>query len=477
MIYGGAGALSKAFALITFPLLARHLTVADYGVLDFFMVLATVMVVLFIFGQDSAVARYFYECDDVEERRQIVSQSLVFQVSGLVVLLPLLWISAGPISTVLLDAPEARTLFRILVIQLPFVLLINFTQNLLKWTFQRTKFLTISLGFTAFQATLLVAAIVVLDVGIAGVLLVALCTSVCFGALGLVFVRRWLIWPKDFRHLRVLVPFAIPYGLVAFMSVFSPSMERTLTIQILDAENLGLYAAGTKVAMLIGLLVTAFQTAWGPFSLSIHKEADAGLTYNWVLKFFSVGMCMSVFALSIIAYPLIYLLASARFAGAVVVVFPLAMALAIQATGWITEVGIGLAKRSHLTLYGYVVSLAVTWGAIVLLAPVIGLAGVGIGVLLGQTAKAVVASWLAQRAYPLPWGFRPILGLFGFALVTGSLGMALLPIFGMLGYSAAMITGLCGAGLTGWLFVLDRADRLRTKNAVLAVSRNLRWRR
>lgn len=468
-LYGGAGAISKAFALITFPLLARHFSVGDYGVLDFFLVLVSVMALLFIFGQDSAVARYFYEYEDRLERQQIISQSLVFQLAGLAVFLPLLWLWASPISVVLLDVPEASALFQIVLMQLPFVLLINFTQNLLKWTFQRKRFLIMSLGFTTVQAILLVMAVLILDVGIAGVLLVSLCTSVCFGLLGLVFVRRWLVRPRDFRHLRVLLPFAAPYGLICVLGAFSPTLERMLTIQLLDAESLGLYAAGTKAAMLIGLLVTAFQTAWGPFSLSIYKQSDAGVTYNWVLKFFSIGMCISVFSLSILAYPLIYVLASDRFTGAVVVVFPLTMALAIQATSWITEVGIGLAKRTHLNLYGHVTSLFVTFGAIVVLAPVMGLPGIGVGVLLGQAAKAVVASWLAQRAYPLAWSFSPVLGLFGYALVVGAIGMAVQQLFGALAYSITMALALCGTVFVGWFLVLNASDRFRIRNAVLAL--------
>lgn len=475
VLYGGAGALSKAFALITFPLLARHFSVGDYGVLDFFLVLVSVITLLFIFGQDSAVARYFYEHEETAERCQMVSQSLAFQLAGVAVFWPFLWILSGPISEALLDSRDTQSLFRIVILQLPFVLLINFSQNILKWTFDRRRFLIMSLGFTMLQATLLVAAVSVLNVSIAGVLLVSLSTSACFGMVGVVFVRRWLVWPRGLRYLRVLLPFAAPYGLIGVMGAFSPTLERALIVQLLDAESLGLYAAGAKAAMLIGLLVTAFQTAWGPFSLSIYKQPDAGVTYNLVLKFFSIGICVSVFALSFIAYPLIHLLASERFTGAAVVVFPLTMALAMQATSWITEVGIGLAKRTHLNLYSHAASLAVTFGAIKFLAPLVGLPGVGVGVLLGQATKAVVATWLAQRAYALPWGFRPVLGMFAFALTAGGAGMVAGELFGVLAYSGAMAAALGGTVVIGWFLVLDSDDRIRIKGAMLSIRTRTRW--
>lgn len=58
------------------------------------------------------------------------------------------------------------------------------------------------------------------------------------------------------------------------------------------------------------------------------------------------------------------------------------MGLAIQATGWITEIGIGIAKRSHLSLYAYGVAIIATLGGILLLVPMLGLMGVGIGVMI-----------------------------------------------------------------------------------------------
>jgi O-antigen/teichoic acid export membrane protein len=342
---------------------------------------------------------------------------------------------------------------------LPFLLLINFSQNLLKWTFARARFLTMSLGYTVVQASLLVVAILVFDVGIAGVLVVSLSTSTVFGALGLFFVRKWFARPNDFGRLREMLPFAIPYGVISVAGAFSPTLERTLTDSLLGAESLGLYAAGIKVAMLLGLFVSAFQIAWGPFSLSLYKQADAGHTYNWVFKLFAFAVCLAALTLTLLAKPLIVLLATDRYMGAVVVVFPLAMGLAVQATSWITELGIGLSKRSHLNLYAYLVSLGVSLGAIWLLAPMLGLLGVGLGVLLGHLAKAIVASWLAQRAYPLPWSYTPVVALMAATIAVG-LGAAWLgQYFGDHVQAVTMAASIPVVAVAGWRLLFTARER------------------
>jgi O-antigen/teichoic acid export membrane protein len=80
LLYGGASAISKSMALVTFPLLVRYFSAAEYGTLDFCLVLASVLCSLLVFGQDSAVARYFYDYEEMDQRRQMITQSLMFQL-------------------------------------------------------------------------------------------------------------------------------------------------------------------------------------------------------------------------------------------------------------------------------------------------------------------------------------------------------------------------------------------------------------
>ena len=65
LYFGGLKAVGMLFPLITTPLLTNHLSVQNYGLYDSSLVLALFFSSFFIFGQDSAVARWFYEVDNV----------------------------------------------------------------------------------------------------------------------------------------------------------------------------------------------------------------------------------------------------------------------------------------------------------------------------------------------------------------------------------------------------------------------------
>lgn len=405
IVYGGAMAISRAFSLVTFPIIARRLPVADYGTLDLFLVLSGFLMTSLIFGQDSAVGRFFYEYDDPEERRQVISQSLLIQAVVCIAAMGILFLLSNRLAGYISTAEGSVLYLHIILAQVPFMMAMNFSQNLLKWTFTRWAFLVMSVGYAATQAAILVIAVLLFPLDIETVLFVTLIANVLFGVLGVFFVRQWIVVPRGFNRVSELLRFAVPVGLICLLSAAVPMVERQSIEKLLGADGLGLYAAGAKLAMLLALAIGSFQTAWGPFSVSIHREKDAGETYNLVLGFFCLLVCVLVLMLDMLARPLLIVLASNRYLNAEVVVFPLAMATAVQSISWITEIGIGLSKRTSMFIYPQILFIAVIAAAMVTLIPTLGLLGGGLAMMMAQIVRSCTASWLAQRVYPLPWAY------------------------------------------------------------------------
>jgi O-antigen/teichoic acid export membrane protein len=460
-LYGGAKALSLAVGFITFPVVAHHFSVADYGLIDMLSVMGAFLATMIVFGQDSAIARYFYEYTDTQVRRQLISQSLLLQILICFIVCLLVLMSLSFLSPLLGDVThdQLTLLLLLVVMQVPFNVLLSFSQNLLKWSFARKEFMAISLGSTLVSAFGIIIGIAFLGFDIIEVFYTYLMVRFIFGCLGMYFCRQWIVWPQNYKYAREMIPFALPFGLICVIASLVPLMERSLVSRFLGADDLGLFAVGAKVAMLISLPITAFQTAWGPFSLSIHKESNAGATYGTVLKIVTLLLSIAVLALTFMAQPIIQLLASERYMGAAFVVFPLAMGLMIQGVSWITEIGVGISKQARLQLYVYLVYLAATAGAIIILAQVYGLVGVAWGTMFGYTVKSIVTSYFAQRVYPLPWPFFSVVALiFGVALLggVGSIfqgSTTLVESIGLLIVAILLLFPLC------WFFVLNEGER------------------
>lgn len=468
-IYGVASAVSKSFSLILFPLLTRSMSVADYGRLDLALYAAMLLGVVMIWGQDSAVARLFFEDEDVEDRRQSISQALAMVMVNCALIMAIMIAMSHLAITAGFFGPRTWSIMALLTIFAPLSGLLSFCQGLLKWTFQRNRYIAIALGMPATNLVLLVGFSRVSNFGPVTALAVMTAVSAIFALAALTMVREWLVFPRGAAVMKKLVPLALPYGLIAAIGALSPLIERAVIAGRFGAAELGLYAAAAKLAAIATMLAIAFQMGWGPFAYALYKEADAAKTYNLVLRAFSALMCIAVLALSAAADPLARLLAGDRYQGAAAYVFPLAMAFGLQAIGWITEIGIHLSKRTYLNLIGFGAFLAISLAGILILSRMIGMIGVPLGAMAGQLAMLLISARIAQKVFPIAWDFTLPAATIAVTLASGM---------------AALMAGMSNRGLEPiWLlaggialvvainvfFGMRPADWVRLRNLLAAM--------
>lgn len=420
LIYGAASAINKSFALILFPLLTRNLSVADYGRLDLALYAAMLLGLIIVWGQDSAVARLFFEDEDTSDRQQIISQALLVMFGHLLVVTVLIALLSQTLIPSGFFGKEAPAIVAMLSLYAPITGLLSFCQSVLKWTFERNKYIVLALGMPALNLMGMLALARFGEFEVLTALGVLTTTGAAFLCLGLFLMRRWLVLPRGLAFVRNLVPLALPYGVISAIGAVSPVVERAVVSGRFGAADLGLYAAAAKIASLAMMLAIAFQMGWGPFAYSIYKEPDAIRTYNLVLRIFTAVMCAAVLCLAAVADPVSSLLAGERYRGAAMFVFPIAMAFGMQAIGWITEIGIHLSKKTYLSLIGFTFFLAISLAGIFYLSSVFGIIGVPIGAMAGQLAMVIVAAVVAQRAYPLAWQYRLPVATVAITLASGA---------------------------------------------------------
>lgn len=406
VVYGLAATINKSFALILFPFLTRTLSVEDYGRFDLALYAAALIGLTIVWGQDSAVARLFFDEESDENRQQVISQALLV-ILGNIVVGSLIWLAVQHLPLVQhAFGPNSRTIVLLLLLYGPLTGLLSFCQGLLKWTFQRARYIFVALGQPVANLTLILLLSRRVDFGPATALTVMVGVSAAFSGLGLFLIRSWLVVPRRLEFVGKLVPLAAPYGAIACISAISPLFERAVIAGRFGAADLGLYAAAAKVASAATMLSIAFQMGWGPFSYAIYKQPDAARTYSLVLRGFAAVMCLAILAIAALSEPLMSFVAGDRYRSAAIYVFPLAMAIGVQSIGWITEIGIHLSKRTYLNLVGFSLFLVISLSGIAYLSRAIGIIGVPIATLTGQLAMLLTSAILAQRAFRLDWHYR-----------------------------------------------------------------------
>jgi O-antigen/teichoic acid export membrane protein len=257
-----------------------------------------------------------------------------------------------------------------------------------------------------------------------GAIAVTLCCKAATAAAGLWLNRAWVRFPSRMRYAGELALYAAPFGIACLLGAAMPAVERAAIGGLLGADQIGLYAGAAKVAAMVALFVGAFETAWGPFHLAIHRDDGAQRTFNVVLDLLTTALCATCLLLAAASPWLLPLLASSRFAGASVAVFPLAMAVVTRAIGWVLAIGIGISMKSRWSLVGEAIGAIASIAGIVALTRVFGITGTGFGVLGGQLAKTAACYWAAQRAHPMQWSLRMPVIIGGLAVTGGGIATA-----------------------------------------------------
>jgi hypothetical protein len=93
-VYGLGAAAGRGLQMLLVPILTRVFTPASYGVLDLLGLIGSIAALLLVMGTDAALARFFYEAEDREARRTMISSSAAWRAAVCVAFALVLWIAA-----------------------------------------------------------------------------------------------------------------------------------------------------------------------------------------------------------------------------------------------------------------------------------------------------------------------------------------------------------------------------------------------
>ena len=197
-------------------------------------------------------------------------------------------------------------------------------------------------------------------------------------------------------------------GVICVIGAFIPTLDRYFININLDFIQLGLYSVGFKIANILRLTIQAFQTAWGPFYLSIFKEKDSTETYNQVLYVFTYLICFLILFVTFISEPLISFLASEKYLLSSQIIFHLAFGIGMTAIGWITSIGIDLSKNTFSKILGVILRLIIQAIIIIQLIKPLGILGVAIGVMFGQIINIISDFYFGFKQYHLRFELKNV---------------------------------------------------------------------
>ncbi|MFQ5772841.1 MAG: lipopolysaccharide biosynthesis protein, partial [bacterium] len=287
-VYGLGHIITRLVNFLLLPLYTNKLVPDEYGVFAVIYTYLAFMTIVYAYGIDAAFLRFFILSDDPKKRREIFSTAFwaIFIVASVFTVLIYLnvesithFVVAKGDYTELIQLGSLILLFDALAF-LPFLYLRAEEKSL---NFVLIKFINVLIN-----VSLNIYYIVYLHKGVEGIILANAWASAITFLLLIPILFRQISFNFLWAEFKELLKFGLPYLPSTLAVVLLDLVDRVILEKMVGLKVTGIYSAGYKLGIFMGLFVTAFRFAWHPFFLSTSKEKNAKEIFSKVLTYFTL---------------------------------------------------------------------------------------------------------------------------------------------------------------------------------------------
>lgn len=403
VLYGLAGALAKALALVTVPFLTRQLAPSGYGLADLATSLAALVTLVVTFAGDIPTARLRGLAPDRERARaalrMYVVMTAVVSASVTMLILP----ASGLIAQRLWASPGSNGLAALSLVLVPISAVQAALVNVQRLESRARTYAVLStIDFVAQLGGAV--GLVALGWGPEGVVVGFIGGSVV-GLIAAAWKARTLWEPRlDWSVGRRILQEGLPFLPAIVLFAFADSVSRVLAANVLGVASVGYLGAAVRLASVMTLVTMAFSAAWGPYALALpHSQRTTNLVAR-VLLWYGIVMATAAIGAGAVAAETVGVISGTAYAPAGVVLPGLLLAAGMAGAYYVLLVAAGIAERSFAVAWsstgGALAQIALT----VVLLPPMGLPAVGVAAVGGRGLSLLL---LALGLRPLlPLGYR-----------------------------------------------------------------------
>lgn len=224
----------------------------------------------------------------------------------------------------------------------------------------------------------------------------------------------------DYKLWKQMIVYALPLlftGLAAIMNeVFGRVSMKYILPEDIAEQQVGIYSASYKIAILMSLFIQAFRYAAEPFFFAQEKKKNAKASYAMVMKYFVI--CIAFVFLGIMMYlDLIILMVGKNFREGIAVIPYLLMAYLFLGVFYNLSVWYKLTNKTKFGAYLAIGGAVITIVFNFLWIPTFGYIGSAWATLLCFSSMMIASYLIGRKHFDVPYDLKRIIAYIGIAFV------------------------------------------------------------
>lgn len=414
-IYGISGIITKFIGIFLVPLYTNVFEPADYGMINILNSFFFFVGILVVFALDNSAARWFYDTEDLDDRKKTISSWFWFQLLLTAVVCSIIIGISRFLSHRLLHTNDPD-LFIVSAVSVFTGVLPIIVQNWLRMQRKAVHTVLFSLLYSLLTIGLTIHFVLFEKSGVIGVFYAVLLSNTAASVYCIFLLRSWIsLKYLSAARLKEMLRFALPLipTSIAFWVINSSS---TFVLDYFHGmDEVGIFQLGITISSAVTLFTSSFQMAWGPFAFSIIQKDNAKEVYSAVLTAYAIIANFIALSVALFAYELLVVFTTPDYYEAYLVAGLLCFNSTIYSYVYIIGIGNGIVKDNKPLAISVLLSAAVTTGLLVLLTPLYSKTGTAISMIIGNLVIPVYVYFSAQKRYYIPYRTILALALCGFS--------------------------------------------------------------
>ena len=411
-VYTLGNFMQRVVALALLPVYTRFLSPYDYGVKELVGLTTDVIAILLATAISGAFYRFYFQYDSMEDRREVLSTSLLAIGAAGLIAVALLSLSAPMLAGLALDNAGLKHFFIISFSGLWFQTLNGIGYNYLKANKKSVHFILLSFMKMVGTIGLNIYFICFLKIGVLGILLSNLIAAVGISAV-LTFpllYRSGIRFSRDklFAMLRFGLPL-IPSQLGAFVVHLS---DRFFIKEYCSIADAGLYSLGYRLGALPGHFISdPFNQIFQPRRLEVYQKPDSERIFGRIFTYFLSLMLFVGLMISVLSREVLMIMADEKFWSAYQVVPLIVLATTIFSFHYHLNMGIVITKKTKYLAYVNFSNGVLVLCLNFLMIPRYGVFGAALATLVAFIYKAALTYYFSSRFFRIHFEFVRIVKL------------------------------------------------------------------
>ena len=405
LTYSIGSILTRGIGILLVPVYTNYLTPLEYGVIDLFIILASIVNLTIALEINQAVVRFYQDVENENDKIQYVSTAFFFTIFAYVIFLLISFVFSDAFTIWLLDDLKYQNVFLLAALAIFTSGIFYFSHGQLAWQVMPKHSSIVSVIHIVIVVGISVYLLVIEGVKIESIFIGQIIGNIVGIAISIYFTSNSYKAIFVYDKLQEMIRFSFPL-VFSSLSIFIALFIDRLSIKyFLGLDELGVYGIAYRFAAVTGLVLVGFQSSLTPLIYKYYKEKETPRHISVLFELFMAFMIFVVVGSILFSKEVVILMSAKEFYSASSVI-PLLVIAIFFTNMYIFMPGLEIEKKikiiAIISIFGAILNASLN----ILLIPVYGINGAAFATLISAIITFIVRARMSQKYYLIQfkWG-------------------------------------------------------------------------